>query len=88
MLRPRKFGIGERPFPWTGGTRSLLRVTLIAPSEMNPGLKHNKGRAQNSLNGEMKNEVISVPFQEGRPESPSSNLSKTAEGNGRADSPK
>ena len=88
MLRPRKFGIGEHPFPGTGGTRSLLRVTLITPSEMNPGLKHHKGRAKNGLNSEMKNEVISVPFQEGRPESPSSNLGKTAEGNGRADSPK
>ena len=82
-----RLGSGGTHDPGMNGTRSLLRVTLVPSSKMNPALKHNKGRAKNSLSSEMKNEVVSVPFQEGRPESPSSHLDKTVEKNGQAGSP-
>lgn len=47
--------------PEARNPRSLLRVTLIPPAEMNPMLKYNKERAPNNLNAEMNYEVTFVP---------------------------
>lgn len=47
--------------PEAGNARSLLRVNLVHPPEMNPVLKYNKERAPNNLNTEMNYEVNFVP---------------------------
>lgn len=78
-LRPRKILIMECPFPGTGDTRSLLRVTLIPLYEMDPMLKYSRGRTKNNLNGEMHYEVNFVPSQERKSESSSLNLGKSTE---------